>query len=347
MVISGKLPYLVLQLNHYKMRKVINGTEIIETEYIISYGKGRKMYTLWVDKRGYGPELKPWGYTRYLQNLSIDKDNAIAKAMEMTGFELDEMEITDRDLKDIQYGDDILRFGKYVDCKVQHLTDVKYLNWLAKGAKVKKEVKIYNSVRSTSTEMRWMTIDAVLKYPQFIEIAKDRLIELGEWSVFNGRKMGNDRIAKVKSAEQMVAGLKFGHHFTDGQRVKGVELFLLDSFSFEGHYGITYVATFQNAEGQVFKYKGGSDWYKIYNYDLSASYLVPGTENVYRDASVIVMATFTVKHNEYRGEKETLISRPKKDSFRLEQNDEAILAAAQAYKLYKSTRPVESNTENQ
>ena len=73
-----------------------------------------------------------------------------------------------------------------------------------------------------------------------------------------------------------------------GERVKGHELTVVFAKAYEGHFGMFYIVKFDDAEGNAFTYKGSQEWC----------------------IGEVCRASFTIKeHSEFRGEKQSVISR--------------------------------------
>lgn len=84
-----------------------------------------------------------------------------------------------------------------------------------------------------------------------------------------------------------------GHFYNPKERLV-LELTFLNDFTFETFYGTTFIQKFRDAENREFTYKGSSP---INDNDLS------------KGDKVIIKAT--IKHGDYKGEHQTLITRPK------------------------------------
>lgn len=146
-------------------------------------------------------------------------------------------------------------------------------------------------------------------------LARRRLIELGELvryhhlkvitSNYNGYDEGRPIIScvavrkyatprdvenfeKIKAEELRKAQTVFLHQ--DGEKVE-LDLKLVDRFSFPTQFGLCFIATYKDKADNVYKYKGSSP---------------PNIEN-----DDFYHVKCTIKHNDYRGEKQTLIQRVK------------------------------------
>lgn len=92
-------------------------------------------------------------------------------------------------------------------------------------------------------------------------------------------------VAKIEAAKSMVRG----HFFENGKRVD-LMLKKVKSFSFETNFGVCYIVEYIDAENRVFKYKGSTPPYFE-------------NENDFTEVKA------TIKHNNYKGQDETLIQR--------------------------------------
>lgn len=256
----------------------------VKTIYTIESGRGNKMFTLWVERSQTGSETaRGFFYYTYIRNLSMDLEEAKAKASELTGVPADQIVVVIDSVRPMVYGEDVLRFGKYDNFHVMELTDVKYLNWLAKGGSVKR----YNRQSGSAEEWVALLIGDKEKFRYF---AQDRLIALGEWVVVNGYKVSKATADKWATIDEFNLTLEKGLHFTHGQKVKGLELICLNVRDFETQYGTMYIAFFMTPDRKIIKYKGGTPWFS-------------------RIDKMIVSGT--IEHGEYKGIPETTIKRPR------------------------------------
>lgn len=127
-------------------------------------------------------------------------------------------------------------------------------------------------------------------------IATNRLMEFGDYDFvpFRGgywKRGDRDEILTTEAEEQRVANLESGHFYNHKDKVE-LELKVLDAFSFASVYGGCHVRIYESIDGRIFKYLGGSPTYEI-------------KDNGFCKVSA------TIKHSEYRGEKETKLIRIK------------------------------------
>lgn len=265
------------------------------TNWNIYTGAKNRMYTLWVERSQTGTQsAHGFYYEQYIRNLSMDLDEALKKAAEITGVDADRINVMDDGIEPMQRGEDVLRFGKYDNHHVLELTDEKYLNWLAKGGFLKsdRDEQWYPSLFGEKEKFKYL--------------AQDRLIALGLWVTYRGKKVSAEKADKWKAKDEFMDKALRGHHYANGERIKGETLLFIQSTFFEapssyGYRGETvtvWIATFITPSGKLLKYKGGSHFWC--------------------DGSKLLGCAFTVEHGEYKGEQETRIKRVKigyKESF--------------------------------
>lgn len=256
--------------------------------YEVSQGAENKFYTLWLNVTGI---IRP--FRQYIKNLSTDYNEAIEKASEMArenNIDLSD-ETWSTSLRPIVRGEDVMRFGKYIDQRLSELPDG-YLLWIAKGAFVPSKENPEYQIPLVSTE--------------FKEMAKTVAVERGLYQEYNGKLMP---ITLIKYLQSMEAAK--GFHFENGQKVKGVEVKLIKQTSFRTHYGyseqVTYVSQFISSDGKLLVHKGNKPEIKI---------PVDGLPKGNFDYHIIqkgetVLISGTIEHKEYREDKITYIKRPK------------------------------------
>lgn len=212
---------------------------------------------------------------RYVKNLSTDWAEAIKKAEELSLIRNTTFIDYSQEVSDIIYGGDVLRFGKYKGTRIAELQDG-YLLWLAKDC--------------FDSELKQKAVNECVKRGLYVEYE-------GEFKP----KTLVDYILKRKTS--------VGHHFENGQKVKGIKVKINRSTSFESTFGDVYVFEFETEDNKLIVYKGSK-----------CSYTFNLPEDVYPDQlgldpylrkgdSLIVNGT--IEHSEYRGEKTTYIKRPK------------------------------------
>jgi hypothetical protein len=240
-------------------------------------------YTLWHVSAPYKEYVSQYNFywrvdKQFIQNLSQDLDKAKAK---LTGdFEID-LELRGTSFQSA-------RVGRVVD----ESPEWNYDGYDLRNTDFTKILfRVYLSQRQS--DQRRLLKQAVY--------ARRRLIELGElirYTYWVEQLDQDDQFIKVRfnyATERQVeieeqkkdTAENSGHFFSDGERVI-LSLSKVGSFSFDTMYGTTYIVTYKDSEGRLFKYMGGSP---------------PDFE------SATVKAT--VKHSEYRGINETKLQRVK------------------------------------
>lgn len=122
--------------------------------------------------------------------------------------------------------------------------------------------------------------------PRHAVIARRRLVELGELIKFEGKYISmDDYCTEMKKRDP-----ENRYHFEQGQRVS-LELTLERVSGYESFYGYNTIQFFKDQEGREFLYSGTSPK----DLEVGEKYIVTGT----------------VKHQEYRDTKQTLLTRMK------------------------------------
>ena len=142
------------------------------------------------------------------------------------------------------------------------------------------------------------------------EIAKQRLIELGEVIQFDGNWIKKSEL-EYRTEQKRKATLNNGHFFTDGEKIT-VDVQLEEQFSFDTQFGTCYIDIFRTADGKLLKYKGSNP-----------PQLMKRDEEGNREYSEHSTYTFTgtVKHTEYNGQAETHLQRIKVIKIQLPKNE--------------------------
>jgi len=154
----------------------------------------------------------------------------------------------------------VFKFGKYCGNDIVEINDVNYTDWY------------YQQTKNP--------------------IAKQMLIDNG-YVEYNDDVISEEAYQEIQydlQRENYLNSLEKGHHFENGKRIS-LELKEIDSFSFDGYYGTTFVITYASKCGKIFKYMGGNP------------------ADISRDEFETVKAT--IKHDNYNGEKETKLQRIK------------------------------------
>jgi hypothetical protein len=225
-------------------------------------GFAEQFYTLWeVEKTKVEInrfQFKEKTHFLYIQNLS--KDLEIAKSKINEPFEIDtnlrgekRSFYTEGDPQGV-IPDTVFKFGKYQYEEIKNCSDTGYVKW-------------YYSETNNSH-----ALDLLLK--NGYELIDGVLYDLNE-----------------AKKQKHLLNLKRGHLFNNKERVE-LKIKTIESFSFEGYYGITYVRIYETECGKEVKYIGGSPL------------------NISDEDFESVKAT--IKHDIYEDQNETKIQRIKR-----------------------------------
>ncbi len=203
----------------------------------ISQGEQNKMYTLW---RITESAIK---YNRiFVQNLSIDKEQALAKAKELTnGAEIIDDSL-DKLRKIVRSDSGLVSFGKYLGEPIISLPDG-YLQWLAQGGPIESEVREYGE---NVTYTKYLASEYEKK------VAIEEATKRGLLVEFEGA------FISVKYRDFILDSRKgWGHHFTAGEKIqRSVQCVSLTGF--QNDFGYTNIYTFKDIEtGNKYQYMGG------------------------------------------------------------------------------------------
>lgn len=133
-------------------------------------------------------------------------------------------------------------------------------------------------------------------------LAMNRLIDLGELVEYNGEFIS--KLAYKRELTRIEEAKDCGHFFNDGEKVQ-VSVTLEKQFTFSTHFNynevINTVMVFRTEDNKILKYVGANPP-TIYNED---GYTLP------LDNMKCITLKATVKHTEYKGQKETRLQRIK------------------------------------
>ena len=256
---------------------------ITQIWYELSQGEGSKMYTLW--RVTQSPQI----FNRlFIQNLSIDKEQALAKAKTLVG---------DRELHDdsldslrqiIRSDSGLISFGKYHGTKVIELPDG-YLSWVAQGGPVSESEDEYSYTRFLASEFETkIALEEAIKRNLFVE--------------FEGKFIPaslRDYIIEDREG--------WGFHFPNKEKVK-LHLECIKISGFSTQYGYTNIYTFKELKtGRKFQYKGAQTLQLKHFYEDST------IKYYYKNISVgeNCILTGTIKLEEYRSREVSYIQRVK------------------------------------
>ena len=231
-------------------------------------GFTNKYYTLWEVSEVYEERVSEFDYYEkqdfiYIKNLSMDFETAKSKLTRNFDIDLDlrgESTFIRSSEKMNDAPDEVFKFGKYCGNDIVETNDISYTYWYYQQTKnpIAKQFLLNNGFVEHN--------DEVISEEAYQEIQYDL------------------------QREKYLNSLEKGHHFENGKRIS-IELKEIDSFSFDGYYGTTFVITYASKCGKIFKYMGGNP------------------ADISRDEFQTVKAT--IKHDNYNGENETKLQRIK------------------------------------
>lgn len=255
--------------------------EGIQRTLSIQQGRKSKMYTLWICVNN-GMFAKD----SFIKNLSVDKEKAWEKAIKHADRVKCELHDDSEDQlrkiirqSDVEKG--IINFGKNEGKHVSELEDG-YLLWVCQGAKIEKETMRTN-FRSEPTGVFYKE-EIQLACNTLVNLAIEEAVIRGLYREHEGKMMPVRLIEVIEKSKE-----GFGHYYTEKDKVELV-LTVLKIVSFETAYGYTFIYTFVDETGRKFLYKGTRQ-----NLEKDEMYTIKGT----------------VKHGEYRDQKQTFLQRIK------------------------------------
>ena len=261
----------------------INGHD--NASHIIGFGG--EYYTLWWVSNPYRHYYSDKAFEirvdrTYIQNLSTNKETAIAKFSKRTP---DETPTIDMDLRGDKWQRDSWMCPYYK-------FDMR--KWESEVTKRDGDV-VWDENTDWFVKKLWRTflthkdMEKTTKNVMTMLHSRRALVGLGLLEKFNREFMSPNRIAGIRKAKQR-AKLVQDHHGTNGERIE-IELTLFDSFLFETQFGTCFVETYKSNDGHAYKYMGGNppNWAK-------------GDKKTVKG---------TIKHSEYKGQKETKLQRIK------------------------------------
>lgn len=276
---------------------------------LLREGAESKMYTLW--KRVDYKET-------YVKNLSTDRYKAEQLALayaEKFGFAyIDDADIS---LNKIARGEDVIRFGKYKDCRLSEVPE-KYHLWIAQGCPIKEEDRNRNS----ETYGQMITVKKYFGGEDFQAIAQREAVSRGIGTVQEGEfysvEYWNAILIKRAARSLEKASEVWEHHYAEKTKVS-LNLKLVSKTSYESSFGTIMIYTFkEDATGRMFLYKGA----KYLSAEISFRYKMTyqgdfeeGFTDYSKNRSTFLVkgATYqikgTVKLGEYKGIKQTFLQR--------------------------------------
>lgn len=245
----------------------------------IRTGQNNNYYTLWTVVSGGTVHAHDW----YVQNLSINHDEALAKAQLIADERGCDLIDSSDDTESILYGNDVMRWGKNKGKRIHELEDG-YLLWVCK----------YGPIIDRKTGE-----DILLIGNEFRDLAVMEAATRGLYVMYDGQLKPKSLVDYLEAKSKM-----YGHYFEDKEKVKNVPVIVLSVKGFEGSYGYTYILELVTDANTIITYKGSK---------CKFDNKLP--DNVYFDQIVRKGDEFllsgTVEHSEYRDQKCTYIKRPK------------------------------------
>ena len=253
---------------------------------MLAIGKSDKYYTLWAvsiqtNYNGNGTSYDT-ANSFFIQNLSRDLKTAQKKAQEMGVEDLEpDEELYGR--KYISYGE-----SKQIDPSEEYQFPYSFIDSYQ---------DIRTSENSSALWVMYLKKEIVFsadnpvnpEWKKPIIYARRRLADLGIIEKYKGQWMTPGYIEKVKDRE-FIASLETGHHFEAKQRVD-LEIKQVNYRWFDSEWGGFSIVTYADIDGRKFTYMGGSP------------------PAVSEDEFTAVKGT--IKHDEYRDEKQTKLQRIK------------------------------------
>lgn len=183
----------------------------------------------------------------------------------------------------IDYPTEYFPYGRLEGELIMEATDVWQLNRLYEESDVRRKALARRRLVQLGELVRYDWIEPIYDYNE----ATNTHTQKGEKKHKYISKEGYDR--KIKELKRLEEVSKSEFVFNDGDRVK-VRVKKVSSFGFDTNYGYCHVITYQSDDNKKLIYKGNTP---------------PDIQDEF------YTITATIKHNEYKGEKQTLLQRIK------------------------------------
>jgi len=254
------------------------------TQYVIGFGG--LLYTLWTlytYKNYFGDEGQfNWAYKyTYHGNLSQSLEEAEKKVVEMGISDY----VIDEDLRGEKWSlseyekanvdPSLFAVGKYYLLPISECNDVSNLY----GAYLNDD----NPRRKVYARRRLIELG---------ELVKCTWIETKYGSINSYEVKRNWMPVKMYEGRKKWDGVIFDHFYNEGERVE-LNLRELKETGFETAFGWMYIITYRDEQNRIFKYKGNNP------------------PDITKEDNQFTAVKGTIKHNEYKGKKETYIQRIK------------------------------------
>jgi hypothetical protein len=270
----------------------------------VSQGQKSKMYTLWVDHINGSEFVKP----RFIKNLSTNKE----KALEIAQLYANNCNILLSDesrdklnkiVRIHKWTPTMVKFGKnygkeLLDC------ETKFIVWVAKGCQLKDD-------RSGEWVCNYFGGE------NFQQVAQQVAVEMGLGKIEDRINhtpyfVSNEQYDKTTEFLKKKAEEKNDHHYTNGQRLE-LTLTFLKRTGYESDFGFVNIYKFEDADKNIFTYKGSN--HPFYKYEKWNKIVdgkeYSGSEVVDLEINDTITFTATIKHSEYKGQRQTFIQRIK------------------------------------
>lgn len=283
---------------------------------MLTIGFTNVFYTLWTISKPYRHYTSQYEWywkvdATYIQNLSFDFEKAKEKAAERGEYVID---LEQRGEGSYSYSVsevfderpiDEFPFGKLVGQSISTSDDVWQLNRLFESSENKK----VGIRRRVLARRRLIELNQLVRHTKIVDVEQyaycSELYKNSSWGepncayitskLYNVKQVKHNYITihefnSIKRVEdRQKQSEKSGHFFENGEKVK-LELKQVGIFSFDTNYGTTYIVTFEDVEGRIFKYKGA---------------------NPPDNFEELTKISATIKHSEYNGVLETNLLRIK------------------------------------
>lgn len=204
----------------------------------IRFGREFKMYTLWMVTNN-----EQFSNERYIKNLSTKYDDAIERANKYNTMGIPLYIDAPEDLNDIVRGDDVLRFGKYKDCRISEIKDIKYLKWIFSGCSMPNKINGEWYTTKDNTD------------PIVVKV-KEHMLSIGEAILYNDRIITIDHYEKIKKQEEKSSKSNFVGEV--GKRLKFDDLVVDKIIFIDGYQYDSTIYSFIDKDGNFITTKRSS-----------------------------------------------------------------------------------------
>lgn len=255
-----------------------------ENVYYISVGQKGVNYTLRVLYRDYGYRGERIVRDRYVRNLGPNAEGAVRKAKAYTKEPIYWQPIETRPRARAR-ASDVIKFGKYEGMTLEEVADNDpgYIVWMAQKAQ---EPNSFLQKKKYATFLRELE-RVVQEHPEVSRLLGERRAAEEE----RERRREEERLERERKKARR------GYFGTEGERFETWVTYER-SFDFDTQYGVMYIHVFEDDDENRLVWK------------TSKALLDDEYERYARGAILKIRGTVK-RHSEYRGEKQTEISRVK------------------------------------